>query len=539
MQDQLETDYVIIGAGSAGCVMAARLSENGRNDVTLVEAGGSDSNLFIKIPVGYAYTFTNKNVNWCYETEPDAGLNGRNVFWPRGRVVGGSSSINAMAYMRGLPRDFDDWEHAGGTGWNWSAARALYERMETRNEPGKKGRKGAYGSGPVWVSDVREEMHPFSSQFLDAGQELGWPTLDDLNGRGTTGLGFYRSTVRNGRRWSAADAFLRPALKRDNLNLIRRALVTKILVENGRAIGISYEQGGKTRILKARRDVILSAGAVNSPQLMMLSGIGPASDLKSHGIDVVHDLPEVGKGMQDHLAITHSFRASKPTLNAVLGYHARRILCSMQYVLTRTGPLSVPVNQVGGYVASQEDQPEDMQLFCNPLVYETKATGIPHVGPEPGFILSAQPSRPTSRGEITLRSSDPKDTPRIQPNSVSTEADQNAAIRAGHVLRGLLKTAPMMDALHPDEQPPLLTMSDEDMLADYRERASTVFHASCTCRMGRDATDSVVDANLRVHGLQGLRIVDASAFPNVTSGNTNAPVMMLAMGAADRILAET
>lgn len=537
MQDVLETDYVIIGAGSAGCVLAARLSENGRDDVTVLEAGGSDANIFIKVPVGYAFTFTNRKLNWCYETEPDAGLNDRSVFWPRGRVVGGSSSINAMAYMRGLPRDFDDWEKAGAAGWNWQSVRPIYERMETRREPGKRGRKGAYGSGPVWVSELSDEMHPFSNRFLEAGEDLGWPHLPDLNGPETRGLGYYRSTVRSGRRWSAADAFLRPALKRDNVNLVRNALVTHIIIEDGRATGISFEKGGKTHVLKARREVILSAGAVNSPQLLMLSGIGPAAELKEKGIDVAHDLPEVGKGMQDHLAITHSFRASMPTLNTVLGYHLRRIWCGIQYALARTGPLSVPVNQVGGYVASQADQPEDMQLFCNPLVYEATPTGIPQVGPDPGFILSAQPSRPTSRGKITLRSNNPKDMPAIQPNSVSTEHDQQAAIRAGHVLRALLNSPSLSGALREDEDPSLRHMNDADLLEDFRARASTVFHASCTCRMGRDASDSVIDADLRVHGLQGLRVVDASSFPNVPSGNTNAPVMMLAMGAADRILA--
>lgn len=525
-------DYIIVGAGSAGCVLANRLSDNPRHKVLLIEAGGSDARFWIKVPLGYAKTFTDPAVNWCYTTQPDPGLNGRSAYWPRGRVIGGSSSINAMAYLRGLPNDFDDWERAGATGWNWDTVRKTYEALESQID-----RNGTTGSGPLVVSDVSDGMHPFIQHFFAAAREMGWNVARNLNGEDADGLMRMRSTVRKGRRWSVADAFLQPAKGRPNLRIISRALVEKVILEGSRATGVAFRINGSLEVAQAGNEVILSAGAINSPQILQLSGIGPASLLQKHGIPVLHDLPEVGKGLQDHLAISHYFRANQPTLNNKLGSGFGQMLAGLRYMLTRKGPLSVPVNQVSGYVRSTPGaNAPDVQIYCNPMSYRTSESGIVGVDPEPGFLLCVQPSRPTSRGEVTIASANPADAPLIQPNSLSTNEDCDTVIRASRLLQGLAQTEAIRAVTKARLEPDITAMDDGALLENFRVRAGTVFHPSCTCRMGRDATTSVLDGRLRVHGLTGLRVVDASAFPNITSGNTNGPTIMLAARAADLIL---
>ena len=426
----MEFDYIIVGAGSAGCVLADRLSRRPDIKVLILEAGGSDRRFWIRVPLGYGFTFSDPRVNWCYTAQADAGINGREGYWPRGRVIGGSSSINAMAYVRGLAHDFNDWARAGATGWNWDTVRETYERMECHIENGR-----TRGDGPVLVSDLSRQMHPFSRHFLTAAGELGWPVRDDMNESDDEGLSYYRSTVRNGRRWSAADAFLRPALKRGNIKLVQRALVERLEITGGRATGVRYRVGDSLVTAQARAEVILSAGAINSPQLLQLSGIGPAAVLKSHGIEVVRDLGEVGQGLQDHLAISRRFSANVPTLNNQLGGVAGQVFAGMQYLLTRRGPLGVPVNQVGGFVRSGGDQPApDMQIYCNPASYSTGPGGRPEMTRAPGFVLSVQPCRPTSRGSITIASTDPKAAPVIRPNALSTERDRDDAVRAGRLV---------------------------------------------------------------------------------------------------------
>lgn len=513
-----EFDYIIIGAGSAGCVLADRLSESGKNTVLILESGGSDARFWIKVPLGYAFTHNDPKLTVDCRTEADAGLNGRSISWPRGRVVGGCSSVNAMAYMRGLDIDFDDWEAAGATGWGWSNVRKTYEDLE---------------SGPVKVSDVSKRMHPFSGQFLKAADDAGWPTIDNLNS-GAEGLGRYRSTIWNGRRWSAADAFLRPALKRANVKLETRAHVQRIDIVDGAATGVTYERNGELRSLRARREVILSAGAVHSPQILQLSGIGPAALLQKHGITVQNALPEVGRGLQDHLAVTYSFATQRRTLNSILGRTLGRLKSGVHYITTRGGVLSVPVNQVGGYM-SANGAGLDTQIYCNPIVYTSTPKGL-NVQPDPGYIICAQPCRPESRGEVQIRSGAARDEPAITPNSLSDPRDHAAVIRAGRLLQNLARTPTLQSMRTGAIGPDLMDMDDEGLLEDFRSRASTVYHPSCTCRMGTDRTNSVLDARLRVHGTRGLRVIDASAFPNITSGNTNAPTMMLAARAATLIL---
>lgn len=534
---EMEFDYIIVGAGSAGCVLADCLGRNGRATVLVIEAGGSDARFWIKVPVGYGFTFSDPRVNWRYSAEPDPGLNARVGYWPRGRVIGGSGSINAMAWVRGQPHDFDDWEGAGAAGWNWDSAQPIFERLVSHSEAGADGRTRIRGSGPLRVSDLSADMHPFSSRFLEAAGELGWPLTDDMNGDRPEGLSRYRSTVRNGIRCSPADAFLRPALKRGNVKVLKHALVERLLIRDGQASGVQYRIGNQSMTARARAEVIVSAGAVNSPQLLQLSGIGPAALLRSHGIDVVGDLPQVGRGLQDHLAITHHFLATEPTLNNRLSHRSGQILAGLQYLLTRRGPLSVPVNQVGGFIRSEETSvAPDMQVFCNPVSYSTRPSGTPQMDHEPGFILSVQPCRPTSRGEIMIASADPHDAPLIQPNSLSTEADRHAAVRASRLLRALANTPTIRRVTRAPKVPDISTMNDAEMLENFRARSATVFHPCCTCRMGVDPAGSVLDERLRVHGVGRLRVVDASSFPSITSGNINAPTMMLAMRAADLIL---
>ena len=532
----LEFDYVIVGAGSAGCVLADRLTADGKYSVLLLESGGSDARFWVKVPLGYAINIKNPALNWGYQTAPDPELRARSIAWPRGRMIGGSSSLNAMAYVRGLPKDFDDWAAAGADGWGWDNVRAAYDRMETHSEITPQGRQ-VRGHGPVVVSDLSDQMAPFSSHFLTAARQAGYPVISDMNAPDVDGIGYYRSTVRNGFRWSAADAFLRPARRRPNLCVLKNADVERLIYDSGVVTGVAFRRGGEVQKAVARKEVIVSAGAINSPKLLQISGLGPAGLLRRHGIRVVRDLSQVGRGLQDHLAVSYQFETYTPTLNNTLGSLFGRLRAGAKYVLTRKGPLSVPVNQVGGFVRSEPQfNVPDLQLYFNPVSYSVSTSGAVNVDKTGGYQISAQQCRPTSTGVIEIKSSDVQDAPLIMPQSLTTEDDRFAAIRAGCTLQRLAKTPSLQAVTTQPKAPDLMALDDVGLLEDFRERASTVYHPTCTCRMGRTVQDSVLDARLRVRGVSGLRVVDASAFPNITSGNTNAPTMMLAMRAADLIL---
>ncbi|MCY6379840.1 GMC family oxidoreductase [Hoeflea prorocentri] len=531
-----EFDFIIVGAGSAGCVLAERLSRDSRFKVLVIEAGGSDRKLRIRVPIGYGFTFKDPKVNWCYSGEPDPELGGRSGYWPRGKVIGGSSSINAMVYCRGLPHDFDDWAEAGADDWDWQSVRPVFERSET-----KARRRGngfdTHGNGPLWVTDETDQAHPVTGRFLTAAKEAGWPTTDDLNGTAPEGLTIFHNTTRAGWRCSAADAFLRPALRRGNIKLVSNAHVDHLIFDGQRVSGVAYRLCGKKRQALARREVLVSAGAVNSPKLLQLSGIGPADVLQSYGIAVRRHLPEVGGGLQDHLAVNYYYEATVPTLNNQLQPWRSRILAALQYALTRRGLLSLGINQCGGFIRSTPDAPQpDMQIYCNPATYSTGSGAAPQIDPEPGFLLSYQPCRPTSRGRIDIASSDPDDAPRIRPNSLTTNEDCAAIMRGARLLQRLIETPTMVKLIKSPRQPDLRNLSDEEALNDFKQRAATVYHPTSTCRMGTNKSNSVLDARLRVHEVEGLRVVDASAFPNLTSGNTNAPTIMLAQKGADMIL---
>ena len=536
MQSLGEFDTVIVGSGSAGCVLADRLTADGRRRVLLLEAGGSDRRFWIRLPIGYGRTFFDPRINWKYQTEPEPALHGQRGYWPRGKVLGGSSAINAMVYCRGLPGDFDDWRDQGNPGWGWSDVEPVYRRTERRVDSDGRAAQG----GPLFVSDVVRELHPLRRHYFAAAREIGLPVTDDFNGPQPEGVGLYQITTRHGMRWSAADAFLRPALRRANLQLESRALVHRVLFEGRRAVGVVFARGGQLFTARARREVILSAGAVNSPQLLQLSGIGPGALLQQHGIPVVFNQPAVGGRLQDHIAVSYFYRATEPTLNNQLYPLHGKVAAALRYVLTRRGPLSVGVNQCGGFVRTAAHlQRADQQLYFNPVTYSMAPAGKrPLMNPDPfaGFILSFQPCRPQSRGRIDIASPDPEVAPAIRPNYLSAEDDLADVVAGGRLLQSLLATRAMQGLIAQPIAPDLAPMDAQQILDDFRARAGTVFHPVGTCAMGPDPRHAVVDSQLRVHGLEGLRVVDASVFPNITSGNTHAPTVMVAQKAADMLL---
>jgi choline dehydrogenase len=535
----IEYDYIIVGAGSAGCVLANRLTESGRHRVLLLEAGRSDLQFWIQVPIGYGKTFYDPAVNWMYKTEPIAGLNDRVNYFPRGKVLGGSSSINAMVYSRGQAGDFDDWEALGNPGWGWKDVLPLYKRMED-HELGAGPYHGA--GGPLHVTDISKAVHPLTHLYVRAGQEAGLPFNPDLNGASIEGVGIYQINTRGGLRMSAARAYLWPARKRRNLRIETDALATRILLEGKRAVGVAYEQNGKMREARAGREVILSGGSVNSPQLLQLSGIGPGELLRSRGIEVQHESPAVGRNLQDHLCFDHVYRSKLPSLNEDLYSWWAKIAVGLRYVLSRKGPLSLSVNQGGGFFRSRPDLDRpNIQLYFSPLTYEKTPPGVRALmrpDPFPGFITSASPCRPTSRGHLEVRSRDPHIAPAIHPNYLSTNHDVEELLAGARFLRKLA-TAPSLAAIIDEElRPGPAVQSDEERIADIRARCYSVFHPVSTCRMGPDAAENVVDHRLKVHGLAGLRVIDASIFPTVTSGNTNAPAIMVGEKGADLVLAD-
>lgn len=529
-------DYIIIGAGSAGCVLADKLSRGGQASVLVLEAGGHDRRLWINMPIGYGKTFYDERVNWKFEAQPDAGLNQRRIYFPRGKVVGGSSSINAMVYCRGLPGDFDDWARAGNSGWAWQDVLPVFQSFENRVDADGH----PAGGGPLYVSDVRHQLHPMEQHFYQAAEQAGLPFTEDFNGPQPEGVGRYQINTRRGMRWSAADAFLRPAMRRGKVNLQTGALAERILFDGRRAVGASYRQGGAVHTAHARAAVVLSAGALQSPQLLQLSGIGPGDLLQRHGITPVLAQSQVGANLQDHLAMSYYFKATEPTLNNVLGKRWGQLRAGLQYVTTLGGPLSISVNQCGGFVRSHAQATQaDIQLYCNPITYtlaESK-TGT-QIVPDtfPGFILCFQPCRPLSRGKIEIATPDARQAPRILPNYLSHPQDVSQALRGAQLVRRLTETAAMRGLIQQPIAPSLAGMTDADLVEDFRNRASTCYHPVGSCMMGPHAASSVVDAQLKVHGIAQLYVVDASVFPNVTSGNTHAPTTMVAHKGAQAIL---
>ena len=531
-----EFDYVVVGAGSAGCVLADKLSADGQSTVLVLEAGGHDRRLWINMPIGYGKTFYDERVNWKFQADADAQLKDRRIYFPRGKVVGGSSSINAMVYCRGLPGDFDDWARAGNPGWGWQEVRPVYEGFERPVDANGV----AASSGALFVSDVRKQLHPMERHFFAAAEQAGLPFSDDFNGPQPEGVGRYRINTRHGMRWSAADAFLRPALRRGRVQLQTGALAHKVVFEGRKAVGVAYQQDGVAQTARARRAVVLSAGTIQSPQLLQLSGIGPGALLQQHGIPVLLAQEQVGANLQDHLAMSYYYKATEPTLNNLLGNLWGQLRVGVQYVTSLGGPLSISVNQCGGFVRSHAHSTQaDMQLYCNPITYtlaESK-TGTQIVPDQfAGFILCFQPCRPLSRGRVDIRSASANDAPRIYPNYLSHPDDVAQALRGAQLVQRLGRTAAMRALIQQPIAPDIGTMTDAAMVDDFRARASTCYHPVGTCVMGQDVGRSVVDPQLKVHGIDHLYVVDASVFPSVTSGNTHAPTTMVAHKGAVAIL---
>jgi choline dehydrogenase len=532
-------DYVVIGGGSAGCVIANRLSEDRGCSVLLLEAGGSERRFWMQVPIGYGKCFYDPRVNWMYRTEADPGLAGRIGYWPRGKVLGGSSSINAMVFVRGHPADFDGWEALGNPGWGWRGVLPYFRKLEdSEREPDQWRSRG----GPVHVADVAKDLHPLCEIWLRAGAEAGFLRNDDFNGASQEGLGLYEITTRSGRRMSTARAYLRPAMKRSNLRVETGALATRIVFDGTRAVGVEHLQRGSAWVVHARREVIVAAGAIGSPLLLQRSGVGPAPLLSSLGVRPLLDAASVGRHLQDHLCIDYLYRSRVPTLNQQLRPWHGKLRAGLRYLLGKRGPLSLSVNQGGGFVRSRAgvDRP-NIQLYFSPVSYTRAPPGRrPLMSPDPfpGFLLSAQPCRPTSRGHLQLRSADPMAAPTIVPNSLATADDVEDMLEGAMLLRRLAATTSLAQVIDEELQPGPAAQTREQLLEDIRRRCSTVFHPVGTCRMGVDPRDSVVDARLRVHGATSLRVIDASVFPAITSGNTNAPTIMVAEKGADLVIAD-
>ncbi|MFU0506721.1 GMC family oxidoreductase [Pseudaminobacter sp. NGMCC 1.201702] len=531
------SDFIVVGAGSAGSVVAERLSANGRFSVLVLEAGGSDRRFYVQMPLGYGKTFFDPAVNWNYRTEPDPGLNGNADHWPRGKLLGGSSSINAMVWIRGAAEDYDAWAAAGNPGWAYADLLPLFRQFED-NEAGADQWRGR--GGPLHITDNRARIHPLTQRFLKAGIEAGLTLNQDFNGAAQEGVGIYQITTRNGRRMSASRAFLRPAMKRANVRLETHALATKILFDGRRAAGVEYLRNGRAVTALAGREVIVSAGTVATPQLLQLSGIGPAGLLQRFGIPVVHASAHVGENLQDHLGINYTYKASLPTLNQILRPWWGKLLVGTQYLLLRRGPLSMSMNQGGGFFRTDPGQPRpNMQLY-----FQAFSTVIPRLGerpilspdPWPGFSIGLSNCRPTSRGSITIRSPDPRDHPRIVANAYSTERDVSEMLAAVKFVRRLASMPALAGIIEAEMLPGPACLTDDELVADFRARSGTVYHPVSTCRMGPDPSRSVVDPRLKVHGLSSLRIVDASIFPDSITGNTNAAAIVTGWKGAQMIL---
>jgi choline dehydrogenase len=528
--ETLEFDYVIVGAGSAGCVLANRLSADGKHSVLLLEAGPKDTNLWIHVPLGYGKLFKDKTVNWMYQTEPEPGLGGRTVFQPRGKVLGGSSSINGLLYVRGQHEDYDRWRQRGNAGWGFADVLPYFKKAENQ----QRGADDFHGAGgPLPVSDLGHP-DPISAAFIKAAAQTGIPENPDFNGASQEGTGFFQTTTRNGRRASTAVAYLRPARARKNLHVETSALAQRIRLEGRRAVAVEYSKAGTLRTARARKEILVSSGAYNSPQLLQLSGVGPADLLQKHGIDVVLDAAGVGHDLQDHMQVRMVMRCPQPiTLNDIVNNPVRRMLAGARYVAFRKGPLTIAAGTSGAFFKTNPRlATPDIQVHFLPFSTDKMGEKLHSFS---GFSASVCQMRPESRGSLRIRSADPAVPPEIRINYLATETDRTANVEGLKILRKILQAPALRPFVTEEVEPGVKVVTDEALLSYCRRRGSTIYHPTSTCRMGSDPL-AVVDQRLRVRGIEGLRVVDGSIMPDLVSGNTNAAIIMIAEKASEMIL---
>ena len=529
----MQYDYIIVGAGSAGCVLANRLTANGRYSVLLLEAGPPDSFPWIHVPIGYAKTMFDPRYNWCFYTEPDPGMNGRKIYWPRGKTLGGSSSINGLIYVRGQRQDYDRWAAAGNAGWSYDEVLPYFKRLEHApgGDPAYHGR-----DGPLWCSPIRRR-HELIDAVIAGASEIGIARNDDFNGAVQEGAGYYHLSTRRGWRCSASAAYLKPARRRQNLRVETGAQVTRIAFDGRRAGGVAYRHRGTAQTARARREVLLCAGALQTPQLLQLSGVGPEDLLKRFGVPLVHELAGVGENLQDHLQARVIYQCTKPiTTNDDLASFWRTLGMGIDYLFTRDGPMAVGINQGGLFARARPDATTPDVQFHIATLSSDMAGSPTHAFS--GFTMSVCQLRPQSRGWVRIRSADPLDPPAMQANYLSTQVDRETLLAGIRLARRLAATGALSPYVKAEYRPGLAAQSDADLLEFAKNTGGTIFHPSGTCKMGDAARDplTVVDHELRVHGLDGLRVVDCSIMPTLTSGNTNVPVIMIAEKAAALIL---
>jgi choline dehydrogenase len=527
----LTFDYIIVGAGSAGCVLADRLSADGRNQVCVLEYGGSDRSILIQMPAALSMPMRSSTYNWGYHTEPEPGLGGRVLHCPRGKVIGGSSSINGLAYVRGNPRDFDRWEEEGASGWGYRHVLPYFRRAESRNDGGD-----AYRGADGPLATRRGTLsNPLYRAFIEAGRQAGYPVTEDMNGPAQEGFGLMDMTVKDGRRWSTANAYLKPAMKRPNLTVVTGALATRILFEGKRAVGIAYQKGCRSHEVRARREVILSGGPINNPQLLKLSGVGPAAELRQHGIEVRHDLPGVGENLQDHLEFYFQVACLQPiTLYSWQGLVGRAIV-GAKWLALGNGLGATNHFESGGFIRSRPGvEYPDIQYHFLPLAVSYDGVNL---ATEHGFQAHVGPMRSKSRGWVRLKSTDPREHPAILFNYMSHPDDWEEMRACVRLTREIFAQAAFDPYRGREIQPGADVTSDEDIDAFIREKVESAYHPSCTCRIGVPGDPmAVVDSETRVIGLGGLRIADSSIMPSITTGNLNAPTIMIGEKAADHIL---
>ncbi|CAN7665289.1 GMC family oxidoreductase [Variovorax paradoxus] len=532
MDQSTETyDYIVIGAGSAGCVLARRLSEDPGSRVLLLEAGPEADQFWVKAPAGMARLYFHDQMNWNYFTEPMPQLHGRRMYWPRGKALGGSSSINGMVFIRGHRSDFDTWKSLGNPGWGFEDVLPYFKRME-HNERGAD----AYRSvgGPLWISDpvIR---HPASTDFIEAAARIGIPRTEDLNGELHDGVGFMQHNIRHGKRHSAYMAYVEPVRARSNLSIRTGAFVRRILFEGTEAVGVELLEGGELHRVAAAREIILSAGALNSPQILMLSGVGAPQELQRHGIAQVLASPGVGQNLQDHFYVHTSYEATRESSynHEITGL--RKYWQGLRYLLTGKGYLALGSSQAAAFVKSRPEEPyADLQISFRPMSFTYRGDGVVEVDDRPSIAASVYRLRPAGTGTVTLRSADPREAPAFQPNFLSHADDVRAVIQGIRTIRQILGTEPLASRVIEEKMPGPQARTDDEILEYMRAHGNSAHHPSGTCKMGNDEL-AVVDERLRVRGARRLRVVDASIMPHVTSGNTNAPTMMIGEKGADMI----